>query len=87
VATKAACQLSTHIMKLVYFGAIVSTSLDEVGWFAMAMSVALALTGTTLSRTVLERLTDVQFRVWTQRIVLGIGVVYLVQGAAAYLRA
>jgi uncharacterized membrane protein YfcA len=87
VATKAACQLSTHIMKLVYFGAIVSTSLDEVGWFAMAMSVVLALTGTTLSRTVLERLTDVQFRVWTQRIVLGIGVVYLIQGAAAYMRA
>lgn len=87
VATKGACQLCTHILKLIYFGAIVSSSIDEVGTFAMVLCVALALTGTTLSRTVLERLTDVQFRVWTQRIVLGIGLVYLIQGIAAYWRA
>jgi uncharacterized membrane protein YfcA len=84
VATKAGCQLCSHVMKLVYFGAIVSSSVGEVGGFAMAMSVALALAGTTLSRAVLERLTDVQFRLWTQRIVMAIGAVYLIQGLAAY---
>lgn len=53
----------------------------------MTVSVALALAGTTLSRTVLERLRDVQFRRWTQRIVLAIGVVYLIQGLATYMQA
>ena len=36
------------------------------------------------ARAALERLTDIQFRSWTQRIVLGVGLVYLVQGIAAY---
>jgi uncharacterized membrane protein YfcA len=84
VATKAVCQVSTHLLKLVYFGTMVSANLAEVGWPVMAISVVLALTGTTLSRTLLERLTDVQFRAWTQRIVMGVGLVYLVQGLAAY---
>jgi uncharacterized protein len=83
VATKAVCQVSTHLIKLLYFGAIVTTDLSEIGWTVMAMSVALALTGTTLSRALLERLTDAQFRVWTQRIVMGVGVVYVIQGVAA----
>ena len=87
VATKAVCQTWTHLSKLVYFGTLVSASLPEVGWVVMAVSVALALAGTSLSRALLERLTDVQFRVWTQRIVLGLGMVYLVQGIAAYARA
>jgi uncharacterized protein len=50
----------------------------------MALSVVLALAGTTLSRALLGRLTDVQFRVSTQRIVMGVGLVYLAQGLAAY---
>jgi uncharacterized membrane protein YfcA len=86
VATKAVCQVSTHLIKLLYFGTLVSANLDEIGSPVMAISVVLALTGTTLSRTLLERLTDVQFRAWTQRIVMGVGMVYLVQGLAAYAK-
>lgn len=87
VATKAACQVATHTTKLLYFGGIVATPHEDIGWGVMAMCVVLALAGTSLSRAVLERLTDVQFRRWTQWIVMGIGAVYLVQGLAAFARA
>jgi uncharacterized protein len=40
----------------------------------------MAVIGTTLSRTVLERLTDAQFRTWTKYIVLTVGAVYMAQG-------
>jgi uncharacterized membrane protein YfcA len=84
VATKAACQVATHLLKLVYFGRIIGDGGDELGWPVLAISVVLAMAGTSLSRAVLERLTDIQFRNWTQRIVLGVGLVYLLQGIAAY---
>jgi uncharacterized membrane protein YfcA len=80
VATKAVCQVSSHLMKLLYFGTVAGGETGELGWPVLAMSVALALTGTTLSRGLLERLTNAQFRLWTQRIVMGAGLVYLVQG-------
>jgi uncharacterized membrane protein YfcA len=84
VATKAACQVATHLLKLVYFGRIIGEGGDELGWPVLVISVVLAMAGTSLSRAMLERLTDVQFRSWTQRIVLGVGLVYLLQGIAAY---
>lgn len=82
VATKAACQVLSQALKLLYFGFVLSGA-GDLPWWVVAMSVALAMVGTTLSRAILERLTDVQFRSWTQRIVVAIGVVYLVQGLVA----
>jgi hypothetical protein len=84
VATKAVCQVATHLVKLVYFGGIVSDNIAETGWLVLGISVVAALTGTSLSRAILERLTDVQFRLWTQRLVLAVGAVYLIQGLAAF---
>ena len=43
--------------------------------------VALAITATTLSRRVLERLTDASFRQWTRWAVMSTGVFYLASGA------
>jgi uncharacterized protein len=81
------CQVATHLIKLAYFGGIVGPNLAEIGWPVMALSVLLALTGTSLSRTILERLSDVQFRLWTQRIVLAIGGACLIQGLMLYSQA
>jgi hypothetical protein len=45
------------------------------------MMVVLAITGTTLSRRVLEKLTDASFRQWTRRTVLTMAAIYVVTGA------
>jgi uncharacterized membrane protein YfcA len=80
VATKAACQTISHLAKLIYF----SRALGEEGSMEVmlvAVVVASAIMGTSLSKFVLERMSDNQFRRWTQTILLVIGVVYLTQGA------
>ena len=53
---------------------------DLEQWLVMAYASAFAVVGTTLSRRVLDRLSDRQFYFWTRRIVLAIGVVYVGQG-------
>ena len=80
VATKAITQSLTHLSKIIYFGAIVVATGGEVHPLAAALMVALALIGTTLSRQVLERIDDTDFRLWTKWTVTAIGIVYLVSG-------
>jgi len=84
VATKAACQTVSHFAKLIYFTRMASTS-GEVEAIVMGMAVFMAIAGTSLSKFVLERLTDTQFRRWTQGLVMIIGVVYLTQGVYVLL--
>jgi uncharacterized membrane protein YfcA len=85
VATKASCQVITHLSRLVYFGGVSGIGTD-LGWPILVVSVSMAIIGTSLSRVVLEHMTDVQFRRWTQRIVMMIGAVYLAQGAYALVQ-
>lgn len=86
VATKAACQVATHLAKLVYFGALVGGStaaaIDPV---VVGVAVGMAILGTTLARRILERLSDIAFRRYTWLLVQAIGLVYLVRGVAGYL--
>jgi uncharacterized protein len=81
VATKAACQILTHLAKLAYFGFLIGGSAvagsDPV---VVGVAITMALLGTTLSRHVLERLTDQNFRAWTWWLVLAIGAVYIARG-------
>jgi len=82
VATKASTQSLGHIIKIAYFGGLVGAAQrGTVDFWLAALMVALAITGTTLSRRVLENLTDVSFRKWTRWTVLTTGVVYLSAGA------
>lgn len=80
VASKSACQVVAHGMKLVYFGGIVATGETVTVWPILLAGIGLAVIGTTLARRVLDRITDRQFRTWTKRIVLVIGAVFLGQG-------
>lgn len=78
VATKAACQVATHGFKLAYFGLLIGTDAGNHLWPEVILfAVAMAVLGTTLSRSVLERLSDEGFRRYTRWIVLGIGAVYV----------
>jgi uncharacterized membrane protein YfcA len=82
VATKASTQCVGHTIKIAYFGFLVgSAQRGTVDFWLGAMMVALAIAGTTLSRRVLERLTDASFRQWTSWAVMSAGVVYLATGA------
>jgi uncharacterized membrane protein YfcA len=85
VATKAACQVITHLSRLIYFGGVAGAG-GDLGWTLLALLVGTAIAGTSLSRAVLERMTDVQFRLWTQRLVMAIGSVYIVQAINAFVR-
>jgi uncharacterized membrane protein YfcA len=79
VATKAACQTVSHMAKLVYFSRAVGDegTLEAV---MLAVVISMAVLGTSLSKFFLERMTDHQFRRWTQALLLAIGTVYLIQG-------
>jgi uncharacterized membrane protein YfcA len=80
VATKAASQTIAHLLKIFYFGMLLSTSHGSIDWpFAVAM-IGLAVVGTTLSRKVLERMSDHDFRRWTRNTVTAVGTFYLCSG-------
>jgi uncharacterized membrane protein YfcA len=80
VATKATTQSFSHLLKIAYFGGIVTTGRGTVEPWMGAMMVALAFAGTSLSTRVLEKMNDTSFRMWTRRTVMGIGVAYLASG-------
>ncbi|HEY4999198.1 MAG TPA: sulfite exporter TauE/SafE family protein, partial [Usitatibacter sp.] len=64
VATKASTQSLSHVLKIIYFGGVLAVEGGTVEpWLAVTM-VALAVVGTSLSRQVLERITDASFRLW-----------------------
>lgn len=79
VASKAMCQVVSHGMKLVYFGAIIdqAATLDPV---LAACAVAAAMLGTTLAKRVLLGMTDAQFRTWATRLITAIAGYYVIQG-------
>jgi uncharacterized membrane protein YfcA len=81
VATKAMTQSLSHIQKIVYFGTVVAVEgeghLDP--WLGGVM-IAFALTGTSISRHVLERMNDKSFRLWTRWTVMTLGLFYLASG-------
>jgi uncharacterized membrane protein YfcA len=80
VATKAVTQSLSHALKIAYFGGVLATGDAGVApGFAVAL-VLLAFAGTSLSRRVLERISDASFRHWTRWTVLSMGGVYLFSG-------
>ncbi|MEO8133300.1 MAG: sulfite exporter TauE/SafE family protein [Betaproteobacteria bacterium] len=80
VATKAASQTFAHLVKIVYFGALLVSAPAGVEWWTALTMVVLAVAGTTLSRKVLDAMTDKNFRLWTRWTVAVIGAVYLCNG-------
>jgi uncharacterized membrane protein YfcA len=82
VSTKACAQIMGHLTKVIYFGALVANpgGRDPEQWLVMAFAAVFAMIGTSLSRSVLDRLSDNQFYYWTRRVILAIGAVYIVQG-------
>lgn len=89
VATKAVTQTASHLMKLLYFGVLVKAVSEHAAeashaallpWWVFAAALPLSMLGTTVGKRLLDRMTDTNFRKWSQRITLAIGSVLLVQG-------
>ncbi|MEZ5830419.1 MAG: TSUP family transporter [Dongiaceae bacterium] len=90
VATKAMTQSLGHAIKFVYFALVAIAPLRsesaavadtlQVPLWAYVMAASLAVCGTTLAKPVLHRFSNEAFQLWSRRLVLGIGGIYLVQG-------
>ena len=88
VATKAMSQTLGHLIKIVYFGGLsllATGSATALSPWLLAVCVVTAFSGTSLSKRVLEGMSDANFRAWTKWTVLAMGVVYLATGAAMML--
>ncbi|MGZ5042910.1 MAG: TSUP family transporter [Usitatibacter sp.] len=86
VATKASTQSLSHVLKIAYFGGVLAVEGRAVDPWLAAMMVALAFIGTSLSRQVLERITDASFRLWTRWTVMTLGLAYLASGVMSLAR-
>ena len=76
IATKAACQVFSHSLKLIYFGALIDQAGPVEPWF-LAIAIASSMIGTSLGKLLLEKLSDKQFRPWSNRIITTIATYYV----------
>jgi uncharacterized membrane protein YfcA len=79
IATKAVCQIFGHAAKLLYFGAMIdqAANLDPV---VAGLAILASMLGTTLASRVLERISDQQFRKWSNRIITGVSGYFVAYG-------
>ena len=79
IATKAACQVFGHGFKLIYFGALIEQVGQVEPWF-LAIAVTSSIIGTSLGRLLLEKLSDAQFRTWSNRLITALASYYVGYG-------
>src|SRR3954470_19176736 len=85
VATKATCQVASHLTKLIYFGGIIdqAATLDPV---LAGVAIAASMLGTTLARRILEAMTDQQFVAWSMKLITTIACYYIAYGGWLLVR-
>ncbi|HEV7386343.1 MAG TPA: TSUP family transporter [Phenylobacterium sp.] len=89
VATKAATQVFSHLMKIIVYGAplLAAGGKGVPPLWVFAFAVPLSMLGTAAGGVVLNRLSDVNFKRYLRAILTVIGALYLVQAARLYLGA
>lgn len=82
VATKACSQTLGHLMKLSYFLIVGNASeiANDVPLWIFGISVATAMTGTSLARYIVEALSNRAFQLWTRWLAAGVAVICLWRG-------
>ena len=80
VGTKAVTQVMGHLYRILYFGSLEAAIDMSVPWWAYAAAIGLAIAGTSLAATVLVRMTNDGFRMWSRRVTIGVSVTYLARG-------
>ena len=84
IATKATCQVASHFAKLIYFGGIIDQAATLDPLLAL-IAVCASMLGTTLSRRVLEAMSDQQFRRWANRLITTVAGYYILYGGWLWL--
>jgi uncharacterized membrane protein YfcA len=86
VATKAATQVFSHLMKIIVYGAplLAAGGKGVPPPWVFALAVPLSMLGTAAGGVVLNRLSDVNFKRYLRAILTVIGAVYLAQAARLY---
>ena len=81
VATKAAIQSLNHLAKISLYGWLLASSetASLPPWWVFALAIPASMLGTTAGGWVLDRMSDVNFKRWTARIVTAIGLLYLIK--------
>ena len=79
IATKATCQVGSHLTKLIYFGGIIDQAATLNPVLAL-VAIAASMLGATLSRRVLEAMSDQQFRRWANRLITAVAGYYILYG-------
>ncbi|HZZ68524.1 MAG TPA: TSUP family transporter [Phenylobacterium sp.] len=87
VATKAATQVFSHMMKIVVYGAPLfgAGGKGVPPLWVFALAIPLSMLGTAAGGVVLNRLSDVDFKRYLRLILTGIGAVYLAQAIRLYI--
>jgi hypothetical protein len=84
VATKAMTQTLGHGLKIIHYGSLATApgvpSSDALG------IVVMALLGTVIGGTLLDQANDASFQLWSRRILLVIGTIYLGMGGITLLQ-
>jgi len=80
VGTKAVTQVAGHFYRIAYFGSFAVAFDASIPWWGYGAAIGLSLAGTSLAATVLVRMTETGFRLWSRRIVVGVSVTYLARG-------
>ena len=82
VATKALTQVLSHGLKFAYFSLVVPPAARHAVPLGLYIVCAvMAVVGTRLARPLLERFSNEAFQRWSRRLVLAVGVYYLVAAA------
>lgn len=84
VATKATCQVASHLTKLIYFGGIIDQAASLDPMLAM-IAVMASMLGTTLARRLLESMSEQQFRTWANRIITVVASYYILYAGCLML--
>ena len=85
LGTKAVTQTLGHILKLVYYGALMTVAAETLPLWVVPAVVVAAILGNYLGSLVVEKMTDNQFKQIGRYVIMVIGVIYVGKGAFEYL--
>lgn len=80
VATKAVTQTFAHLLRVAYFGSLLTAVDPRVPLWVYGAAIVCAMTGTTLAASVLKAMTDADFRWWARRIIFAVSITFIARG-------